>query len=68
MVGGVQQGPVLVGTFFTIRDDRTRGVKDTRSLLAACNVYKRQVPNFTYPSHLLRDVTKKDKKWHLGEE
>ena len=52
----------------TIRDDKTWGVKDTRPFLGACNFYRRRVPTFTYSSHLLTDLTKKDKKGHLGEE
>ena len=52
----------------TIRDDKTRGVKDIRSFLGACNFYRRHVPNFTYSSHLLTDLTKKHKKWHWGEK
>ena len=52
----------------TIRDDKTRGREDIRSFLGACNYYRTHVPNFTDPSHLLADLTKKDKKWHWGEE
>ena len=51
----------------TIRDDKARGVKDICSFPVACNFYRRHIPNFTYSSHLLRDLTKKDKKWHWGE-
>ena len=52
----------------TIRDDKTPGVKDIRSFLGVCNFYRRHVPDFTYSSHLLSHLTKKDKKWHWGEE
>ena len=52
----------------TIRNDKTKGVKDIRSFLGACNFYRRHLPNFTYSSHLLTDLTKKDKKWLWGEE
>ena len=52
----------------TIRDDKTRGVKDVRSFLGACNFYRRHVPSFTYSSHLLTDLKKKDNKWYWGEE
>ena len=51
-----------------MRDDKTGGVKDIYSSLGACNFYWRQVPEFTYSSHLLTDLTKQDKKWHWGEE
>ena len=51
-----------------IRDDKTRGVKDILSFLGACNSYRKHVPSFTYSSKLLTDLTKKDKKWHPGEE
>ena len=46
----------------------TPGIKDIRSFLGACKFYRRHVPNFTYSSHLLTDLTKKDKKCHWGEE
>ena len=47
----------------TIRDNQTRGVKDIRSFLAACNFYSRHIRNFTSSSHLVADLTKED---HLG--
>ena len=49
-------------------DDKTRGVKDIPSFAGACNFFRRCVPNFTHSSHLLRDLRKKVKKWHWGEE
>ena len=52
----------------TIRDDKTRGANRIRSFLGVCNLYRRQVPNFTYSSHVLTDLTKKDKKRHSGQE
>ena len=59
-----------VGTILqaTIRHNKTRGVQDICSFLGACNFYRRHVPNFRYSSHLLTDRTRKNKKWHWGEE
>ena len=51
-----------------IRDKKTRGAKDIRSFLGACNVYGRHVPKFTYSSHSFTDLTKEEKKWHRGGE
>ena len=36
----------------SIRDDKTRGVKD---FLGSCTFYRRHIPTFTYRSHLLTD-------------
>ena len=47
----------------SIRDDKTRGVKDIRAFLASCNFYRRHIPTFTYSSHLLTDLTKKTVPW-----
>ena len=43
----------------TIRDDKTRGVKDIRAFLGSCNFYRTHIPTFTYSSHFLADLTKK---------
>ena len=43
----------------TIRDDKTRGVKEIRAFLGSCNFYRRHIRTFTYSSHLLKDLTKK---------
>ena len=50
----------------TVRDDKTRGVKDIRAFLGSCNFYRRHIPTFTYSSHLLTDLTKKTVPWKLS--
>ena len=52
----------------TIRDDKTRGVKDIRAFVASCNFYRRYIPTFTYSSHLLTDLTKKTVPWKSTPE
>ena len=42
----------------TIRDAKTRVVKDIRAFLGSCNFYRRHIPTFTYSSHLRTDLTK----------
>ena len=49
-----KDAPILKGS---IRDDKTRGVKDIRAFLGSCNFYRRHIPTFTYSSHLLTDCT-----------
>ena len=49
----------------TIRDDKTRGVKDIRAFLGFSNFYRRNIPTFTYSSHLLTDLTKKTVPWKV---
>ena len=41
-------------------------LKDLRSFLGACNFYRRHIPNFTYSSAILTDLTKKDSKFQWG--
>ena len=41
-------------------------LKDLRSFLGACNFYRRHIPNFTYSSAILTDLTKKDAKFQWG--
>ena len=57
--------PVLKAS---IRDDKTRGVKDIRAFLGSCNFYRRHIPTFTYSSHLLKDLTKKTVPWKWTPE
>ena len=52
----------------SIRDDKTRGVKDIRAFLGSCNFYTRHIPTFTYSSHLLTDLTKKTVHWKWTPE
>ena len=52
----------------SIRDDKTRGVKDIRAFLGSCNFYRRHIPTFTYSSHLLTDLTKKNVPWKWTPE
>ena len=42
----------------SIRDDKTRSVKDIRAFLGSCNFYRRHISTFTYSSHLLTALTK----------
>ena len=42
----------------SIRDDKTRGVKDIRAFLGSCNFYRRHIPTFTYSHGTLRDTRK----------
>ena len=52
----------------SIRDDKTRGVKDIRAFLRSCNFYRRHILTFTYSSHLLTDLTKKTVPWKWTPE
>ena len=52
----------------SIRDDKTRCVKDIRVFLGSCNFYVRHIPTFTYSSHLLTDFTKKTVRWKWTPE
>ena len=52
----------------SIRDDKTRGVKDIRAFLGLSNFYRRHIPTFTYSSHLLTDLTKKIVPWNSTPE
>ena len=52
----------------SIRDDKTRGVKDIRAFLGSCNFDRRHYPTFTYSSHLLTDLTKKTVPWKRTPE
>ena len=52
----------------SIRDDKTRGVKDIRAFLGSCNFYSRHIPTVTYSSHLLTDLTKKTVPWKWTTE
>ena len=52
----------------SIRDDKTRGVKDIRAFLGSCNFYRRHTPTFTYSRHLLTDLTKKTVPWKWTPE
>ena len=52
----------------TIRDDKTRGVKDIRAFLGSSNSYRRHISTFTYSSHLLTDLTKKTVPWKWTPE
>ena len=47
----------------SIRDDKTRCIKDIRAFLGSCNFYRRHIPTFNYSSHLLTDVTEKTVPW-----
>ena len=46
-----------------IRDDPKRGLHDVRSVVGACNFYRRHIHNFTYPPAPLTDVIKKTTPW-----
>ena len=52
----------------SIRDDKTRGVKDIRAFLGSRNLYRRHIPAFTYSSHPLTDLTKKTVPWKWTPE
>ena len=52
----------------TIRDDKTRGVKDITAFLGSCNFYGSHIPTFTYSSQLLTDLTKKTVPWKWTPE
>ena len=52
----------------TIRDYKTRGVKDIRAYLGSCNFYRRHIPTFTYNSHLVMDLIKKNVPWKWTPE
>ena len=52
----------------SIRDDKTRGVKDIRAFLGSCKFYRRHIFTFTYSSHLLTDLTKKTVPWKWTPE
>ena len=52
----------------SVRDDKTRSVKDIRALLGSCNFYRRHIPAFTYSSHLLTNLTKKTVPWKWTPE
>ena len=43
----------------SIRDDKTRGVKDIRAFLGSCNFYRSHISTFTCSSQLLTDLTRK---------
>ena len=52
----------------SIRDDKTRGVKDLRAFLGSCNFYKTHIHTFTYSSHLLTHLTQKTAPWKWTQE
>ena len=52
----------------SIRDDKTRGVKDIRAFVGSCNFYRRHIPTFTYSCDLLTDLTKKNVPWKWTPE
>ena len=45
-----------------------KNLKDLRRFLGVLNFYRRHIPNFTYSSALLTDLTKKDVKWQWTKE
>ena len=52
----------------TIRDDKTRGVKDIRAFLGSCKFCRRHIPTFTYSGNLVTDLTKKTVPWKWTPE
>ena len=46
-----------------IRNDPKKGLPDLRSVVGACNFYKRHIHNFTYSSAPLTDLIKKTTPW-----
>ena len=46
-----------------ICDDPTKGVQDVRSVVGACNLYRRHIHNVTYSSAPLTDLIKKTTPW-----
>ena len=52
----------------SLRDDKTRGVKDIRAFLGSCNFYRRHIPYFTHSSPLLTGLTKKNVPWKCTPE
>ena len=52
----------------SLRDDKTRGVKDIRAFLGSCDFHRRHIPTFTYSSHLFTDLTKKTVPWKWTPE
>ena len=52
----------------SIRDDKTRGVKDIRAYLGSCNFYRRHIPTFTYSNQFLTHLTKNTVPWKWTTE
>ena len=48
--------------------DPKKGIHDVRSLIGACNFYRRHINNFTYTSAILTDLIKKSTIWRWGPE
>ena len=53
-----------------IRDDPKNGLHDVRSIIGACNFYRRHIHNFTYSSAPLSDLIKETNptRWTDKEE
>ena len=57
-----------------LMDDKVRhkvpkkGLHDVRSLIGACNFYRRHIKNFTYTSTILTDLIKKSTTWRWGPQ
>ena len=49
-------------------EDPKRGLHDVRSLIEACNFYRRHLKNFTYTSAILTDNIKKTTTWRWGPQ
>ena len=49
-------------------EDPKEGFHDVRSMVGACNFYRRHIKNFTYTSAILTDVIKKSTTWRSGPQ
>ena len=49
-------------------EDPKKGLHDVRSLIGACNFYRRHIKNFTYTSAVLTNVIKKSTTWRWGPQ
>ena len=49
-------------------EDPKKGLHDVRSLIGACNFYRRHIKNFTYTSAMLTDLIKWSTTWRWGPQ
>ena len=49
-------------------EDPKKGLHDVRSLIGACNFYRRSINNFTYTSAILKDLMKESTTWRWGPQ
>ena len=49
-------------------EDPKQGIHDVRSVIGACNFYRRHIKNFTYTSAILTDLIEKSTTWRWGPQ